>query len=65
MAGSGLIIDGGGKPRRKASQVKGARAQGKALNRLKKVTKEIDQRFKVSDKLFQEKQKLKEQLGID
>ncbi len=63
MPGAGLIVDN--KPRKKARQVKGARAQAAKLKELKAVTKEIETRFKTSDKLFDKKQRLKEQLGID
>ena len=57
----------GANPRRpkKAKQVSGNKTQMTKLKELKKVNREIDQRFKVSEKLFIKKQKLKEQLGLD
>ena len=63
MAGAQLIQDN--KPRRKAAVVKGNKAQMAKLKELKAVTKEIETRFKTSDKLFDKKQRLKEQLGIE
>jgi len=49
----------------KVKQVKGSKNQMKKLNELKKVSKEIDERFKVSEKLFIKKDKLKRELGIE
>ncbi len=63
MAGAAIIQDN--KPRKKARQVKGSKAQMAKLKELKAVTKEIETRFKTSNKLFDKKQRLKEQLGID
>ncbi len=48
----------------KVKQVKGSKNQMSKLNELKKVSKEIDERFKISEKLFIRKDKLKRQLGI-
>lgn len=49
---------------RPIKQAKGGKNQMKKLNELKKVTSEIDERFKVSEKLFIKKDKLKKELGI-
>ena len=49
----------------KVKQAKGSKNQMKKLNELKKVSKEIDDRFKVSEKLFIRKDKLKRELGIE
>ena len=46
-------------------KVSGDKAKLSKLQQLKNVTKEIEERFKVSEKLFDKKRKLKQQLGID
>ena len=52
------------KPRKKAKAVSGDKNKLRKLAELKKVNKELDKRFTVSDKPFQRQAKLKEQLGI-
>ncbi len=54
-----------GEGRKKVKAIKGGKAQLAALKELKKVTAEIEKRFKVSEKLFIKKDKLKRKLGID
>lgn len=68
---------GAPKTPKKAAQVKGDKMKVKKINELKKVTKQLDKMFGVDkpikrsakeikiDKLFDKKQKLREQLGID
>lgn len=51
--------------RKPAKKVSGSNAKLKKLDELKKVNKEINDRFKVSEKLFVKRQKLKDQLGIE
>ena len=48
----------------KAKAVKGNANKLKKLAELKKVNKDIGERFKVSEKLFERKEKLMNQLGI-
>lgn len=50
---------------KKAAKVSGNSNQMKKLKELQSVTKELDQRSKVSSKLHDKQRKLKEQLGLD
>jgi len=50
---------------RKAKQVSGNNNKLKKLAELKQVNKDITERFKVSEKLFEKKEKLMNQLGIN
>lgn len=65
----GELID---KPRKKAKQVTGNKAKLKTLADLKKVNQRLDEvrkvdenRFKKIDKMFTQRRKLEEKLGID
>lgn len=58
----GVVID---QRPKKAKMVTGDKARIKKLDELQAVTKEIEERFEVSEKLFEKKRKLKEQLGIE
>lgn len=51
--------------RKKVKTVAGNTGKLKALAELKKTNKEIDDRFKVSSKLFVKRDKLMEKLGLD
>lgn len=48
----------------KAKQAKGTAQKAKLVDDLKAVNKEIDARFKVSEKLFVKKDKIRAKLGI-
>ena len=50
---------------RKAKQVSGNANKLKKLAELKQVNKDIENRFKISEKLFEKKEKLMNQLGIN
>ena len=50
---------------RKATQVSGNANKLKKLAELKQVNKDIENRFKISEKLFEKKDKLMNQLGIN
>ena len=48
----------------KTKQAKGTAQKAKLVDELKAVNKEIDERFKVSEKLFIKKDKIRAKLGI-
>jgi len=50
---------------RKAKKVSGSANQMKKLKELQGVTKQLEERSKVSGKLFDRQRKLKEQLGLE
>jgi len=50
---------------KRAKKVAGNANQMKKLKELQSVTKTLEQRSKVSGKLFDKQRKLKEQLGLD
>jgi len=58
----GIEIDNRPKKQKMAT---GDKAKLRKLDELQAVTKEIEERFEVSEKLFVKKRKLKEQLGIE
>jgi len=50
---------------KRATPIKGDKAKLAKLAELEKTNKELASRFKVSNKLFQKRDKLKQQLGIE